>query len=75
MLQCLGHLQKPQNEVEEESYLYVNRSIIGAQFLLEIKARSSRRALSICLRYLVSTTGIAIDELHIVKSKVCMFVT
>ncbi|MFS8031492.1 hypothetical protein Hanom_Chr17g01546521 [Helianthus anomalus] len=41
---------------------YANRSMIGAQFLLAIKARSSRRALSICLRYSVSTIGIAIDS-------------
>ncbi|PWA39726.1 ankyrin repeat-containing domain, PGG domain protein [Artemisia annua] len=40
---------------------------MGAQFLLAMKARSSRRAFSICLRYSVSTIGIAIGWIHTVE--------
>lgn len=43
------------NVTEEENY--AKRSMIGAQFLLEIRARRSRRALSISLRYSASTIG------------------
>lgn len=38
------------------------RSMRGAQFLLAMSARRSRRALSISFRYSVSTTGNAIES-------------
>lgn len=43
-----------------ERRCYAKRSMIGAQFLLEMRARSFRRALSISLRYSASTTDAAI---------------
>jgi len=36
---------------------YARRSMMGAQFLLEMRARRSRRALSISAMYSASTTG------------------
>lgn len=51
------HTKRKTREREGE---YAKRSIIGAQFLLEIKARRSRRAFSISLRYSASTMGLAI---------------
>lgn len=40
---------------------YANRSMMGAQFLEAMRARRLRRALSISLRYSVSTTGNAME--------------
>lgn len=41
------------------NHVYAKRSMIGAQFLLQIRARRSRRAFSISFRYSAFTTGAA----------------
>jgi len=46
--------------------MYANRSMRGAHWLLVMKARSSRRALSISLRYSSSTTGSAIVKVCLI---------
>ena len=43
----------------EREIIYAKRSMIGAQCLLEIRARRSLRAFSISLRYSLSTFGAA----------------
>jgi hypothetical protein len=59
--QTHSHTERERERERERGY--AKRSMMGAQFLEEMRARRSRRALSTSFRYSVSTTGNAIETL------------